>query len=140
MHSGLDKGDGTPYDAASIQEEDIIKMCVLLGHTHPKGVLWYSAFKLVMLFHSADEMQVEAHGVFKAMTLHEEPIKDRASPPSVAHVRALMVVIGGETSGAQHPTPDRDGNPQQSPSDCHLGGSAPHQLQANLGDLVDDEL
>ena len=37
----LTRGDGTPFDAASIQEEDIIKICVWLGHTHPKGVLRY---------------------------------------------------------------------------------------------------
>ena len=136
----LTTGDGTLFDAASIQEEDIIKICVQLGHTHPKGVLWYSVVKSVMLFHSMDKMQVVAHGVIKAMTLHEEPIMFRASPPPASHVRAYMVVIDGEPSGAQHPTTDREGNPQQSPSYCHLTGITPCQLQANLEDLVDDEL
>ena len=51
-----------------------------------------------------------------------------------------MVVMDGEPSGAQHPTPDREGNPQCSLSDHHLGGSTPSQLQANLGDFVDIEL
>ena len=32
------------------------------------------------------------------------------------------------------------GTPQHSPCDCHLGGSTPHQLQVNLGDLADDKL
>ena len=74
------------------------------------------------------------------MPLHEEAIKIRTSPLSAAHVRAYMVVVDGEPSGAQHPTPDREGNPQHCPHDCHPGGSTLHQLYANLGDLVDDEL
>ena len=136
----LTRGNSTPFDAASIQEEDIIEICVWLEHTHPKGVLWYLAVELVMLFHSADKMQVVAHGVVKVMMLCKEPIKVRASPPSATHVQAYMVVVGGEPSGAQHPTPDREENSQQSPSNYHLGGSTPHQLQANLGNLADGEL
>ena len=94
----------------------------------------------VMLFHSVDDMLVTAWGVIKAMTLHEEAIKVRTSPPSAAHVRVYMAVVDGEPSGSQHPTPDMQENPQHSPHDCHLGGSTLHQLQVNLGDLVDDEL
>ena len=51
-----------------------------------------------------------------------------------------MVVVHGEPSGAQHPTPDREWNPKHSPHDCQLCGSTLCQLQVNLGDLVDDEL
>ena len=74
------------------------------------------------------------------MFLHEEAITIRASPPSATHMRAYMVGADGEPSGAPHPNPDREGNPQHSPHDCHLGGSTPCQLQANLGDLAGDEL
>ena len=72
--------------------------------------------------------------------MHDWAIKVRTSPPSATHVRAYMTVVDGEPSGAQSPTPDREGDPQHSPHDCHPGGSTPHQLQAHLGDLVDDEL
>ena len=82
-------GDGTPFNGTSIQEEDIIEICIQLGQTHPKGVLWHSVVELVILFHSTDEMLVKADGVIKAMALHEEPIRLRMSPPSTAHVRAL---------------------------------------------------
>ena len=136
----LTRGNGTAFDAASIQEEDIIKICVWLGQTHPKGVLWYSVVESVMLFHSTGKMQVVACGIIKTMTLHKEPIKVRTSPLSAAHVRVYMAIIDGQPSGAQHPAPDGEGNPQQSPSDCHLGGSTPCQLQANLWDFVYDEL
>ena len=39
----LTRGDGTPFDAASIQEEDIVEICIWLEQTHPEGVLQYSA-------------------------------------------------------------------------------------------------
>ena len=88
---------------------------IQLRHTHPEGVLQYSAVKLVMFFHSMDEMLVAAHGVIKAMTLCEESIKLRMSPPSATHVRAYMVVMNGEPSGTQPPTPNREEEPQLSP-------------------------
>ena len=56
----LTRGDGTPFDEASIQEKDIIEICVHLGHTHPKGVLRYLAMESAMLLHSADNMLVMA--------------------------------------------------------------------------------
>ena len=128
----LTRGNGTPFDPASIQEEDIIVICIWLGHTHPE----------VMLFYSADEMLVMACGVIKVTTLHEESIKLRTSPPHATHVRAYMVIMEGEPSGAQPatPTPDREEEPHPSPSDPNPGGKTPHQLQANLEDLGDAEL
>ena len=49
--------DGTLLDVTSVSEEDIIKICMTLGHTHPLGVLWYSATELVALFCTTEEMQ-----------------------------------------------------------------------------------
>ena len=31
--------DGTPFDVTSITEEDIVQICMMLGHIHPLGVL-----------------------------------------------------------------------------------------------------
>ena len=132
-------GDGTPFDAASMQE-DIIEICIQLGQTHPEGVLLYSAVEWVILFHSTDEMLVTACGVIKAMALYEEPIRLRMSPPSATHVRAFMAARNGEPLGAQPPTPDMEEDPKPSPSDPHPDGKTPHQLQVNLGDLEDAEL
>ena len=84
----LTKGNGTLFDAASIQEEDIIKICVQLRHTPPIGVLQDSAVKSVMLFYSADEMQVVACGVIKVTILGKTPFKVRTSPSAATHVRA----------------------------------------------------
>ena len=68
----LTRGNGTLFDASSILEEDIIEICIWLGHTHPEGVLQYSAIESVMLFHTMDELQIMVCGVVKAMTLHDE--------------------------------------------------------------------
>ena len=80
-------------------EEHIIEICIQLGPTHPKGVLWYSVVKSIVLFHSADEVQVVVCGVIKAMTLYEEAIKVRTSP-SATYMRGYMAVMNGEPSGA----------------------------------------
>ena len=64
-----------------------------------------------MLFHSVDEMLVMAHGVIKGMVLHKESTKLRTSHPSAAHVRAYMVVMDGEPSGAQPLTTDMEEQP-----------------------------
>ena len=74
MCSGTDKGNGTPFNVTSIQEEDIIEHCVELGQTHPKGVLQFLMTESVVLFHSTDEMLVMVHGVTKAMPCVKNPL------------------------------------------------------------------
>ena len=135
----LTRGNGTLFDASSILEEDIIEMCIQLGHTHPKAVLLYSAVESLVLFHTADKLQIVTHGVMKASMLHDEVIRVRTSPPSANHVRAYMAVVGGDPSGTQPPPSDGEEEPHLSPSNPHLGGRTPQHLQANLGDLADNE-
>ena len=48
---------GTLLDVTFVSEEDIIKICVTLGHTHPLGVVWYLVTESVALFHTTEEMQ-----------------------------------------------------------------------------------
>ena len=136
----LTRGDGTPFDAYSILEEGIIEICIWLGHTHPEGVLWYSTIESVMLFHTADKLQIMVHGVVKALTLHDKAIRVRTSPPSATHMRAYMAVVGGEPSGTQSPPSDREEEPHISPNNPHPSGRTPQHLQANLRDLADNEL
>ena len=133
----FNRGDGTPFDASSILEEEVIEICAWLGHTHPEGVLQYSRIELVVLFHTTDELQIMAFGVVKASMLQKEAIKVRTSPPSATHVRAYMEAVNGETSSTQPPPSDREEEPCLSPRNPHPGGWTPQQLQANLGDLVD---
>ena len=136
----LMKRDGTPLDVTSVLEEDIIEICIRLGHTHLLGVLCYLVTELIALFWSADNMQCATHRAIKATVLCEDGITVRTSAPSEMHVRAYVIVVNREPSGTQ-PLPlegeeevhSPTGNPQPS-------GGTPQHLQTNLGDLVDEEL
>ena len=76
------RNDGTPLDAASMQEEDIIKLCAEVGWAHPKGVLWLLAMESVIVFQSSEEMLATACMVTKATAWCQESIKLHNSPPS----------------------------------------------------------
>ena len=136
----LTRGNGTLFDASSIQEEDIIEICTWLRHTHPEGVLQYSTIESVKLFHTTDELQIVMHGVVKAMMLHDESIRVRTPPPSTAHVPVYMAVVGGEPSSAPCPPSDEEEEPHLSPNNPHPGGKTLQHLQANLGNLLDNKL
>ena len=56
-------------DASSISEEDIMEICVKRGHTHPLGVLCYSAMESIILSHTADELKCAIHGIVKLTEL-----------------------------------------------------------------------
>ena len=99
----LMKRDGTLFDATSVLEEDTINIYIWLGHTHPVGVLCYTAMESIILFQLPDDMQCTTHGALKAMVLQKEAITIRSSPPSTTHVRAYMAVMGGEPSRLQPP-------------------------------------
>ena len=116
----LTRGDDTPFDASSILEEDIIEICIQLGHTHPEGVLQYFAIESVVLFHTTVGLPMTTHGVMKASMLHDEAIRIRTSPSSATHVRAYIAVVGGEPSGTQPPPSDGEEEPHLSPSNPNL--------------------
>ena len=44
----ITRGDGTPFDANFLQQEDKLELCVSVGQAHPKGVLQLSAIELVV--------------------------------------------------------------------------------------------
>ena len=100
----LMKRDGTPFDVTSVLGEDIIKICVRLGYTHPVGVLCYSVMELIVLFQSADNMQHATCSAIKAAVLWEEAIAIRASAPPETCMRAYMTAVVGKPSRTQPPT------------------------------------
>ena len=57
----ITKGDGTPLDASSITEEDIVEVCVRRAHTHPLGVLQYSMAESVILFGNVTNVNCTHH-------------------------------------------------------------------------------
>ena len=127
MSHNLNKKDGTLFDVTSIQEEDIMEICVWLGHTHLLGVLHYTMRESIILFQSVDVMESAMHGAIKAMVLYNEPIAVGATNPSKTHLKAYMTTVGGE-------------EPHLPPGNPHPGGGTPHHLQVELGDLADLEL
>ena len=129
----LTKRDGTPFGVTSVLEENIVKICIRLGHTHPMGVLHFSMMESVILFQLADEMQCTTHGAIKAMVLLEEAIDVRASAPSKTHVRAYMAAVGGEPSRAQASSLEEEVEPHSPTENPHLGGETLHHLQAPPG-------
>ena len=47
--------------ASSTSEEDVVEICIKKDHTHPLGVLHYSATESAVLFHSLEELQCATH-------------------------------------------------------------------------------
>ena len=89
----LTRRDGTPMDASSVTEEDIIEICITKGHTHPLGVLCYSTTELVVLFCSTDGLQCTTCGIVKATELRGEAITVKAIAPSEAHTKAYLATL-----------------------------------------------
>ena len=79
-------------DASSISEEDIVEICIKKGHTHPLGVLHYSATESVILFYTADELKHASLGIVKITELQDEAIMVKAMAPLEAHITAYMTV------------------------------------------------
>ena len=120
-------------DASSVSEEDIIEICITKGHTHPLGVLCYSAMKLVVLFCSTDKLQHATCGIVKATELQGEVITVKAMAPSEAHTKAYLVTLWLNPSNGE-------GEPHTSPQQTPPSRGTPHHLQAELGDPADHKL
>ena len=89
-----------------------MEICVKRGHTHPLGVLHYSATEPVILFCTADHLKCAIHGIVKLTELQDEAIMVKAMAPLEAHITPYMTVWHSKPSqgdGEPH-TP-----PQQTP-------------------------
>ena len=129
----LTRRDGTLMDASSVTEEDIIEICITMGHIHPLGVLCYSTTELVVLFHSTDELQCTTCRIMKAMELRGEAITVMAMAPSEAHTKVYLVTLCLNPSNGE-------GEPHAPPEQTPPSRGMLHHLQAELGDLGDHEL
>ena len=65
----ITRGDGTPMDASSISEEDIVEIFMKKGHTHPLGVLHYLTTESIILFGTMEEFKCASHGLVDIMQL-----------------------------------------------------------------------
>ena len=132
--------DGTSFDATSVLEEDILEICVALVHTHPLGVLWYLAMESVALFYMTEEMQWASCSAVKAMELWDEPITIWVVAPLEHHIEVYIAIVGGDHSKLWSLPSEGEGDPHSPTGNPHLDGNTLHLLQAELGDLVDQEL
>ena len=109
----ITQGDGTPMDASSISEEDIVELCIIRGHTHPLGVLHYSAVESIILFSTAEDSSCASRGLVDMTELHDEAITVWTMAPLETHVATFTLMWHSK------PT-TRDGElhtpPQQAPS------------------------
>ena len=130
----LMKRDGTLFDVSSVLEEDIVKICIRLGH---------SSCGCALLFCNGINQQTICnvlHAVpVKIMVSQEEAIAIRASAPSKPHVRTYMTAVGSKPSRTQPPSLG-EGKPHSPAGNPHPGGEPLHYLWADLGNLSDHDL
>ena len=129
----ITRGDDTPMDASSITEEDIVEICITKGHTHPQGVLHYLPMESIILFNTAEDLNCVNHGLADMMEFCGNAIMVAPLAPTEAHIASFTMVWHSKPTlgdGELHTPPQ-----QTPPSEGSL-----HHLQAELGDLSDNEL
>ena len=82
----ITRGDGTPMDASSISEEDIVEICIQKGHPCPLGVLCYLATESIVLFSTADDLNCASCGLVDVTELQDEAIMVQTTAPLEAHL------------------------------------------------------
>ena len=85
----ITKGDGTPLDASSIMEEDIVEICVRRVHTHPLGVLQYFAVESVILFRNVVDVN---HILLDMMEFQDEAITVQTIAPVEVQVTTFQAM------------------------------------------------
>ena len=129
----ITRRDGTPIDAFSISEEDIIELRVKQGCTHPLGVVHYSAAESVILFLTTDNLKRVICDIARDTKLHDEAITVKTMAPTEAHMSAYATVW--------HPKPSKGGGrPHTPPQQTPTGGETPCHRHAELSDLDNHKL
>ena len=129
----ITRGDGTPMDASSIMEEDIVELCVRRAHAHPMGVLRYSTVESVVLFGSLKDVNCAQRTLLDVMELCNEAITIWTMALMEAHVAAFTAMWHSNPTAG-------DGEPHTPPYQTPPSEETPRHLHAHLGDLNDSEL
>ena len=119
----ITRKDGALFDVTSVTEEDVMEICVTLGHTHFLGVLWYSVMESVALFHMTEEMQWASCSAVKAMELWDELIAVWVMAPLEHRIEAYMAIVGGNHSKLQSMPSGVEGDPHSLTGNPHLGAN-----------------
>ena len=129
----ITRGDGTPLDASSVTEEDIVEICVRRAHAHPLGVLWYSVAESVILFGNIKDVNHAHRTLPDVMELHDEAIMVQTMAPTETQVAAFHAMwCSNPTTG--------DGEPHTPPYQTPPSEETLCRIHAQLGDLNDSEL
>ena len=128
------KRDGTPLDASSILEEDIVELCIGRAHTHPLGVLRYSmrADSVVFLSSATDVNRTQC-ALLDITEFGDESIAIRTVAPTEVQITTFQVMWHSNPTagtGELHTPPYRTPPNEETPRHIH----------AQLGDLNDQEL
>ena len=86
----ITKRDGTPLDASSISEEDIVELCVRRAHTCPLGVLQYSTADSVILFSNVADVNRTQHVLPDVTEFCNEAITTQTMVLAQAHITAFI--------------------------------------------------
>ena len=92
-------GDGTPFDADSLQEEDVVELCVSVGQADPKGVLWLLMMKSVVAFQSSKKILAMACLVTMGTVWHDDIIRLCTQPPTAVQIKEYVTVRDRHPSG-----------------------------------------
>ena len=127
------KTDGTPLDASSILEEDIVELCVGRAHTCPLGVLRYSVADSVVFLSRATDVNHTQHALLDVTEFGDEAIAIRTMAPTEVQITTFQVMWHlNPTAGA--------GEAHTLPYRTPPNEETPRRIHAQLGDLNDDEL
>ena len=129
----ISKRDGTPIDASSISEEDIVELCIGRAHTRPLGVLRYSAADSVVFLSSAADVSRTQRALLVVMEFGDESVAIRTVAPTEVQITTFQAMWhSNPVAGTREPhTP-----PYHTPPD----EETPRRIHAQLGDLNDQEL
>ena len=129
----ISKRDGTPLDASSISEEDVVELCVGRAHTCPLGVLRYSMADSVVFLSSAADVSRTQRALLEVTAFGDESIAIRTVAPTEVQITAFQVMWHSNPAvGTREPhTPPYHTPPNE---------ETPRRIHAQLGDLNDQEL
>ena len=99
------RGDGTPSDANSLQEEDIAELCVGMGQVHHDGVPQLLVMESVIAIHSSKEMLPAACLITTATVWHGDAIRLCTWPPTAAQIQDYVAMRDRHPSAAPAPIP-----------------------------------
>ena len=110
-----------------------MELCVRRVHTHPLGVLWYSAADSVVLFSNVTDVNHTQHVLPDVSEFHDEAIATRTMALVQAHITAFIEMWHSNPAAGE-------GELHTPPYQTPPNEETPHRIHVQLDDLNDHEL